>query len=36
MTTDARSFLLRLENREQPIQIAAQGLQTILIKAENI
>jgi hypothetical protein len=36
MTDDLKSFVLKLNNREKAIRIPSQGLQTILIKAENI
>ena len=36
MTDNPRSFILKLNNREKAIRIPAQGLQTILIKEENI
>ena len=36
MTDGLKSFVLKLNNREKAIRIPSQGLQTILIKAENI
>jgi glucosylceramidase len=36
MTDDLKSFVLKLNNREKAMRIPSQGLQTILIKAENI
>ncbi|MFT6165498.1 MAG: glucosylceramidase [Vicingaceae bacterium] len=36
MMNEARSFELKLKNRRENIKIVEQGLQTILIKAENI